>query len=540
MIGLALSGGGYRAAAFHLGMLSYFEHRKLLPAVQMISTVSGGTFIGAAFALSLSREQDFKDFFRDFYGNMKGVDLVGLGLERLGGTPPDVPSARHDLIVSMAEVYGKTFFRNPDAPGEPYLFGRLLDSPTQLSDIIFNATEFRNGIAFRFQTTGRIGNNELRIPEHDARDIRIVDIVAASSCFPGGFEPMAFPDDFSWPANGEALKNLDALVRKSPYDGPVALMDGGIYDNQGTESLWYAVKRKPEGWKLDMFLISDVDQESDDYYVFPKDGPTGGLTLGTVNLLARALTLACVLTVILVGIDAWSTVASGEFTFWGLFRYVVPLFLAVVTAGTLRWGRKTIRRRFGEIPNVGRAAWSDLRRLRLGQVSEMLQLRMTSLMALASEIFMYRVRRLGNQAFYANEALRGSGGYKSGPRVSNLIYHLRKGRGFFFKGRSDVPAPSQALWDVVEVAATMSSTLWWDDHDDAEEPKIGEQPSIVITGQATLCYNLMKYVTRNCGEDPQKYPYDVKELWDGLLADWTRFTENPRWLLDELLPAENI
>lgn len=54
-IGLALSGGGYRAAAFHLGALSYLERRGLLSAVRMISSVSVGTFVGAGFALSLSQ-----------------------------------------------------------------------------------------------------------------------------------------------------------------------------------------------------------------------------------------------------------------------------------------------------------------------------------------------------------------------------------------------------------------------------------------------------------------------------------------------------
>lgn len=274
-----------------------------------------------------------------------------------------------------------------------------------------------------------------------------------------------------------------------------------------------------------MFVISDVAQESDDFYPFPTSGSTGGLTIGSINLLARLLTLACALTVVLVGIDAWDTLTSSGFTFWDLFRYLVPLSLAGVTAGALWWGRMTIRREIGKIPHAGLAAWGELRRLRLGQVSEMLRLRITSLMAMASTIFMNRIRALGFQAIYANEALKGK-------RVSNLIYHLRPGRPFFFKkNRPDVPDPSDELQKIVETAATMPTTLWFDD-DDA-------QRNLVITGQATLCYNLMKFLTRNCGRDPQAYPAEVKELWDGLVDDWTRLVKNPYELLDELLPGEN-
>jgi hypothetical protein len=71
-----------------------------------------------------------------------------------------------------------------------------------LQEVIFNATEFRTGIAFRFQycanKKGKIGNGNISIDRSDAADIRIADIVAASSCFPGGFEPLAFPGDFNW------------------------------------------------------------------------------------------------------------------------------------------------------------------------------------------------------------------------------------------------------------------------------------------------------------------------------------------------------
>ena len=44
-IGLALSGGGYRAAVFHLGVLSYMAENDLLENVTHISTVSGGSIV---------------------------------------------------------------------------------------------------------------------------------------------------------------------------------------------------------------------------------------------------------------------------------------------------------------------------------------------------------------------------------------------------------------------------------------------------------------------------------------------------------------
>jgi NTE family protein len=48
-IGLALSGGGSRAIAFHLGCLRALHRLGLLDRVAILSTVSGGSVIGAYF-----------------------------------------------------------------------------------------------------------------------------------------------------------------------------------------------------------------------------------------------------------------------------------------------------------------------------------------------------------------------------------------------------------------------------------------------------------------------------------------------------------
>jgi predicted acylesterase/phospholipase RssA len=54
-IGLALSGGGFRAAFFHVGVLAKLAETGLLPKVEVISTVSGGSIVGAAYYLRLRR-----------------------------------------------------------------------------------------------------------------------------------------------------------------------------------------------------------------------------------------------------------------------------------------------------------------------------------------------------------------------------------------------------------------------------------------------------------------------------------------------------
>ena len=46
-ISLSLSGGGGRAAGFHLGTLAYLDRVKLLKDVSVLSSVSGGSHVAA-------------------------------------------------------------------------------------------------------------------------------------------------------------------------------------------------------------------------------------------------------------------------------------------------------------------------------------------------------------------------------------------------------------------------------------------------------------------------------------------------------------
>ena len=86
--------------------------------------------------------------------------------------------------------------------------------------------------------------------------------MAASSCIPVGMEPLFFPDDFHWPddprghgsrgarerptcseINRALERNLDTQLPN------FALMDGGVFDNQGISSTLNAINRRKEGIK---------------------------------------------------------------------------------------------------------------------------------------------------------------------------------------------------------------------------------------------------------------------------------------------------
>jgi predicted acylesterase/phospholipase RssA len=499
-IGLSLSGGGYRAAAFHLGALRCLERVGLLPRVEMLSTVSGGSFTGVAWALACVERRPFTEFEASFARFLREVPLVDRALDRL--TRPARGPRRHDLVTAVADVYAETFLRAPD--GRPYRFGALLDADLPLRELTINATEFRTGLAFRFQRSAsplaRIGNGNVAIPRAVARDLRLADVVAASSCFPGGFEPMAFPDDFDWPG-GEPPEPARAAI--GPV--PVALMDGGIYDNQGIQGLLLAGDRGGEERgvdRLDLLVVSDTDQEAEPLYAFPPRNAKRGLRLGTLALLGWGLGLLCVLTLVLVCVDAaraWQAAGGARVA---QLAFLLPVAFVLLVAYALLWLRRMLRAQLARVPHFRTRVWPALRALRLHPVLAALDLRMTSLHAMASRVFMKRVRALVYERLYRDARYERK-------RVSNLIHHLRPGKPFPLAG---VPPPSAALHEAVEIANAMPTTLWFDD------PR--QLDALVRTGEATLCFNLLKHLQREHGPDPARYPSDAATLWRRALDLW--------------------
>lgn len=72
-VGLALSGGGFRASLYHLGMLARLAEVDALRSVEVLSTVSGGSIVGAHYYLALRKmlmNKTDEDMTRDDYINL--------------------------------------------------------------------------------------------------------------------------------------------------------------------------------------------------------------------------------------------------------------------------------------------------------------------------------------------------------------------------------------------------------------------------------------------------------------------------------------
>lgn len=604
-IGLALSGGGSRAAGFHLGCLTYLNHLELLPQVKMLSTASGGTFTGAIYVLSLVKGDSFETFFKDCYSALSETPLVKRILEKLGQEREIDPAKPPKLIEYAAQVYADSFLEIE--AGKPALFGSILDKKDMhLEEIIFNTTEFRKGMDFRFQKSTRdphakIGNFYMwleRYPGDEEKDlagkIRLADIVAASSCIPGGFEPILFPDDFVWPDEEtlSRIREIRCKVRGEdvlPFKEPVPIMDGGIYDNLGLDSLLVADYRVPAGYRkiveeplerqqiivkeveanngepdkpskkcqktkksfhneLDLVIISDAYKQTRSLHEYPleidfkKLANLGEKTLGNIARWVKwagwgALVL-CAITIGSVGYLGYEHIRSNGFSRTS-FLYVIPLIFPIAAAIVLWRGRcltvgikegiKDRLQQFMEenLPRVENHELNYLTRLTVRRVATLIWRRVKSLVDLAASVFMFRVRQLMYDKICRDD-------YYDNKSIANAIYDLieQPGRDFSLFDLDGIDRPSDQLMNVVYTTADMDTEMWFDTEHPIRYP--------TASGQATLCYNLMRHIKKVYFDNRKECPEDVKTLWALLVEDWNSFIKDPYWLLKKLLPGKEL
>ncbi|MBI2525945.1 MAG: patatin-like phospholipase family protein [Candidatus Rokubacteria bacterium] len=255
---LAFSGGGTRAAAFSYGVMEALRDarhtggRPLLEDVDVISSVSGGSFTAAYYGLF--RDAMFTDAGRDTFLHEKiqfQSALIGRALAPW--TWVRLMSPSFDRINLAAELYdgqifeGKTF---RDLMGrKPY--------------IILNATDMSLGQRFEFT------QDQFDLLCSDLASVKIATGVAASSAFPGLLSPLTVTNyaaggcnyqEPTWLRNAKARDNPArrrvrgrdaASYQDQKAERPfVHLLDGGLADNIGLRGPYLALTSGDSGWSL--------------------------------------------------------------------------------------------------------------------------------------------------------------------------------------------------------------------------------------------------------------------------------------------------
>lgn len=217
---LSLSGGGYRAMVFHVGVLWRLHETGLLATVKRISSVSGGSITAGLLALKW-RELSFAA------GSTRSefVPKVVTPLRALAGETIDA-----EAVIFGALLPGSIADRVAAAYDAALFHGATLQDLPDAPRFIINATNVQSGVLWRFMKPYM---RDHRVGMVKSPKLPLAKAVAASSAFPPVLSPceLRLKDSDFEPGTG-----LD--LQRPPYTTRVILTDGGVYDNLGLETTW--------------------------------------------------------------------------------------------------------------------------------------------------------------------------------------------------------------------------------------------------------------------------------------------------------------
>jgi len=220
--GLALSGGGYRASLFHLGVARRLHEVGALQRITRLSSVSGGSILAGFLAHRMLERGARQLAFDDWEAEVSA---------------PFRKLVRKDIRTGLfvRHAIWNWFWPAPRARGLEKAFRKkigartLVELPAREDDgieFIFLATNIEKGTPWRF-TSEKVGTHTT------PQDMTIAEAVAASACFPPIFGPIKIKK------GGKTIAHLT---------------DGGVYDNTGMEPVWNSNK---------VVLVSDAGSRFD-------------------------------------------------------------------------------------------------------------------------------------------------------------------------------------------------------------------------------------------------------------------------------------
>lgn len=217
-IGLALSGGGMRAAVFHLGILQALAEEGLLQQVSRISTVSGASIcMGLIYSLNNQVWPSNNVFLETILPAMKPII-----------TTKDIQWTALCKLLFMPYYWDKKVNLLSNVMEKKWGIHCCLQDIPHFPLWIINTTAFESGRDFRISPL-RMGTKPTYVKNPK---IRLSHAMGASAGFPILIGP--------YKMNTSSYEWVDHFgkVTTEPIDPVLHLWDGGVFDNMGLDPIF--------------------------------------------------------------------------------------------------------------------------------------------------------------------------------------------------------------------------------------------------------------------------------------------------------------
>ena len=245
-IGLALSGGGYRAAAYHIGTLKALKDMNILDKVDVISSVSGGSITAAYYALHKDNYAQFDSSIRSkLCHGVLHLSMINICLVVIAIVVITSVYGFGGFMLSLFLLWFIWYYVLPISRLIMWQYDWLFFKDKTLDDlpktplVTINATDFLHVEQFTFSKDDMYEYSYGEGAFYNS-GFPISRAVMASSCVPFAFNPIRIPKQY----HTEKMHD-----KRQPL-----LLDGGLYDNQGT----HVLTDKSSKNACDYIIVSDA------------------------------------------------------------------------------------------------------------------------------------------------------------------------------------------------------------------------------------------------------------------------------------------
>jgi NTE family protein len=246
-IGLSLSGGGFRAAVFHLGALKYLAEKNRLEEVVHISTVSGGSIaMGLVYKLAGNKFPTSEEYLQIVFPKIEQYFVEeNFGIECLRELAKPVQWRN---LVDRANILADVLFKKW---GITISLNNLPKHP--IWEICSTTNE--TGKSWRF-TQGKMGDYKFG---YSSNDFLLSRAIAASAAFPGLIGRFRLnASNYQWfTYSNWKLETTKSINPKFPI---LHLSDGGVYDNLATEPFFKTLGVELSD-TIDYLIVCDASKD---------------------------------------------------------------------------------------------------------------------------------------------------------------------------------------------------------------------------------------------------------------------------------------
>ena len=223
-IGLALSGGGFRASLYHLGLIRFLRDADILSQVTHITSVSGGSIIAAHLALNWDRYNGSPEEFDAVASELLSFVNLDIRNRIVRRFPLNIPLRLPRRLLGLSN---RKLTRTGllESHYEKYLYGdtSLFELP-ETPKLHILSTNLSEGCLCSFNRDGllmvrRQPDKKIRIDHIQTGLATVAMAVTSSSAFAGFFPPIE-------------LTGAEVGVSAGEF-GRQAYTDGGVFDNLG-------------------------------------------------------------------------------------------------------------------------------------------------------------------------------------------------------------------------------------------------------------------------------------------------------------------